>query len=149
MHLVYDELTGAVDLPWFHIADATGEALRRDGVRKVGLLGTRFTMDQPFYRERLAKRFGLEVVVPEAEDRQTVDDTIFSELVRGHFTDESRERFRSIVARVAGAGAESIILGCTEIGLLISSGDSPVPIYDTTKLHAAAAVEHLLSEGGE
>lgn len=149
MHLVFDELTGQVGVPWLHIADATGEALASDGVERVGLLGTRFTMEQPFYRNRLTERFGQEVIVPEAGDRQAVDETIFSELVHGRFTEDSRDQFRSIMKRLAQAGAEAIILGCTEIGLLVGEKDSPVAVYDTTTLHAAAAVEHLLVEGGE
>lgn len=149
MHLVFDRLAAATALPWIHIADPTGEALRRDGVRRVGLLGTRFTMEQPFYRERLMERFGLEVVVPEAEDRRLVDETIFAELVHGRFTEDSRERFRTVMQRVAGAGAEAIILGCTEIGLLVGAEDSPVAVYDTTYLHAAAGVEHLLAGGNK
>ncbi|MFW5693593.1 MAG: aspartate/glutamate racemase family protein [Alkalispirochaeta sp.] len=148
MHLVFDELTRTVRLPWIHIADATGEAVVRDGVQRVGLLGTRFTMEQPFYTDRLSARFGLDVVVPTEEDRRHVDEVIFSELVHGRFTEESRDRFRSVMARLVEAGAEAIVLGCTEIGLLVDAGDSPVPLYDTTRVHAAAAVEHLLARGG-
>ncbi|MEX2445337.1 MAG: aspartate/glutamate racemase family protein [Alkalispirochaeta sp.] len=149
MHLVFGELTQAVALPWIHIADATGEALSRDGVKRVGLLGTRFTMEQQFYRDRLAERFGLEVVVPGDDDRRTIDETIFSELVHGRFTDKSKDRFRSVMKRVVTAGAEAMIFGCTEIGLLVGPEDSPVAVYDTTTLHAAAAVDRLLPEKGE
>lgn len=149
MHLVFDELSQGTTLPWIHIADATGAALRRDGVERVGLLGTRFTMEQSFYRDRLTERFALEVVVPEDEERRIVDETIFTELVHGHFSEESRDRFREVMQRLAAAGVDAIILGCTEIGLLVNADDSPVPIYDTTQLHAAAAVAHLLTERGE
>lgn len=151
MHLVFDQLSRGTTLPWIHIADATGAALRRDGVARVGLLGTRFTMEQPFYRDHLTERFAVEVIVPEESDRRLVDETIFAELVHGHFSEESRNRFRAVMQRLAAAaaGAEAIILGCTEIGLLVSADDSPVPIYDTTQLHAAAAVDHLLAERGE
>ncbi|MFW5827457.1 MAG: aspartate/glutamate racemase family protein [Alkalispirochaeta sp.] len=149
MHLVLDELADAVALPWIHIADATGEALAGAGIARVGLLGTRFTMEQPFYRDRLADRFGVEVVVPAEDDRRLVDEIIFSELVHGHFTETSREHYREVMQRVAAAGADAVVFGCTEIGLLVGGEDSPVAVYDTTQLHAAAAVERLLSEGEE
>ena len=145
MHLVFDELAEAVALPWIHIADTTGDALARAGVERVGLLGTRFTMEQTFYRDRLSARFGLEVIVPEETDRRLVDEIIFSELVHGRSTAESRGHYRAVMKRVAEAGAEAIIFGCTEIGLLVGAEDSPVAVYDTTQLHAAAAVERLLS----
>ncbi|HKK48978.1 MAG TPA: amino acid racemase, partial [Alkalispirochaeta sp.] len=145
MHRVFDELSDAVTLPWIHIADTTGDALARDGVTRVGLLGTRYTMEQSFYRDRLSVRYGIEVVVPESEDRGLIDGIIFSELVHGRCTEESRRHYRAVMQRVAEAGVEAIIFGCTEIGLLVGAEDSPVAVYDTTQLHAAAAVEWLIS----
>jgi aspartate racemase len=145
MHLVFDTLQSATSAPWIHIADATGEALQADGHRAVGLLGTRFTMEEAFYRRRLEERFGLTVHVPDAHDRGLVDRTIFEELVHGRIRRESRDRFRAIMRSLAEAGAEAVILGCTEIGLLVEGGDSPVPVYDTAVLHAQAAVDWLVS----
>ena len=144
MHLVFDRLVEATTAPWIHIADATGAALTADGIGRVGLLGTRFTMEQPFYRDRLAERFGLEVIVPDADDRTTVDRIIFEELVHGVTTGDSRRRYGEIMRSLVDRGAGAIVLGCTEIGLLVASDDSAVPLYDTAILHARAAVDWLL-----
>lgn len=149
MHLVFSDLEQATAVPWVHIADAAGAALRRDGIGKIGLLGTRFTMEQPFYRERLADRFGIETVVPDDSGRREVNRVIFEELVHGRIEQSSRERFRREMARLAEAGAAAIVLGCTEIGLLVEPGDSALPLYDTAILHAAAAVEWLLDDAKE
>lgn len=143
MHLVFDQLLVRTTAPWIHIADATGEALRRDGIRRVGLLGTRFTMEEPFYRDRLSRESGLDVIVPEVEDRRMIDETIFRELVHGEIRTERRDTFITIIERLASAGAEAVILGCTEIGLLISPEHTDVPLYDTTLLHVAAAVDRI------
>ncbi len=140
MHKVADAVSAAVDIPLLHIADATGEALRQDGVRRVGLLGTAFTMEQDFYKGRLAERFGLEVLVPAAEDRRRVHDVIYRELCLGVVRPESKRAFLDIVDRLATRGAEGVILGCTEIGLLIAPADTAVRLYDTTHIHAARAV---------
>lgn len=145
MHLVYDRLVEATTVPWIHIADATGEALARDGRTTVGLLGTRFTMEQPFYRDRLTAGYGLSVLVPDDDARREVDCVIFDELVHGETLASSRETYRSVMATLVNRGAEAIILGCTEIGLLVSPEDASVPLYDTTLVHAAAAVERLLT----
>jgi aspartate racemase len=149
MHLVFPELEEATATPWVHIADATGAALRRDGISTIGLLGTRFTMEEPFYRDRLAARFGIETIVPDEAGRREIDRVIFEELVHGTTAQSSRERFRREMAGLAAAGAGAIVLGCTEIGLLVGSGDSELPTYDTALLHAAAAVDWLLGGGEE
>jgi aspartate racemase len=151
MHLVFDALQEAVAVPVIHIADATAEAARRAGVSTLGLLGTSFTMEQPFYRERLETSGGLSVIVPEAEDRREIHRIIFDELVVGTIRPESREVYRGVMGRLAQGGAEGIVLGCTEIGLLLGPKDAPtrrtgrVPLLDTSELHALAAVEAALS----
>jgi len=141
MHKVAQQVEEAVDIPLLHIADATGDALVRDGVKKVGLLGTAFTMEESFYRGRLAERFNLDVIIPEQEDRRLVHDVIYRELCLGKVRQQSRNAYAGIVESLAGAGAEAVILGCTEIGMLISGNDTDVPLYDTTEIHAAQAVE--------
>lgn len=146
MHRVADAVEAAAGVPLLHIADPTGAALVAAGHRRIGLLGTRFTMEQDFYRDRLAERFGLDVVVPEADDRDLVHRVIFDELVHGIVTEPSRAAYRDVIARLAGAGAEAIILGCTEIVMLVGPDDSPVPVFDTTALHARAAVDAALAD---
>jgi aspartate racemase len=145
MHKLAPEIEAAVDAPLIHIADAAAAAMRDDGLVRVGLLGTAFTMEQPFYRDRIAAA-GLEVIVPEADDRRVVHDIIYRELVQGVIRDESRDACREVIARLVARGAEGIVLGCTEIMLLVGEGDSAVPLYDTTTLHAAAAVRWALEE---
>ena len=144
MHRMADEVEAPAGIPLIHIADPTGEAIVAAGHRRVGLLGTAFTMEHPFYRGRLHDRFGLEVLVPGEADRKIVHDIIYDELVSGIVRDESRGAYRAIIARLIDRGAEAIILGCTEIMLLVRDDDSPVPHYDTTRLHALAAVELAL-----
>lgn len=139
MHKVADAVEAASGLPLLHIADATGEQIRRAGLQRIGLLGTRFTMEQDFYRQRLSERHGLDVLVPEAGDRDTVHRVIYDELCQGVVRDESRERYRDIIDRLVAAGAQGVILGCTEIGLLVRQDDASVPLFDTTALHARAA----------
>ncbi|HEV2529540.1 MAG TPA: aspartate/glutamate racemase family protein [Thermomicrobiales bacterium] len=141
MHRVADAITAAVDIPLLHIADPTAEAICTAGFRRIGLLGTRFTMEQAFYRDRLTDRYGLEVLVPDDIDRTVVHDVIYEELCLGQIKDASRERYREIMARLVEQGAEGIILGCTEITLLVGPGDATVPLFDTTRLHALAAVD--------
>lgn len=145
MHLVADGIERAAGIPLLHIADPTGEALVASGHRRVGLLGTRFTMERDFYRERLTAKHGLEVLVPEAADRDTVHRIIYDELVHGVVADASRDAYRAVIDRLVAAGADSVILGCTEITLLVGPADSPVPVFDTTALHAAAAVDGMLT----
>jgi aspartate racemase len=144
MHKVADQVEVAIGIPLLHIADATGEALVGAGHRRVGLLGTAFTMEQEFYRGRLEERHGLEVVVPSDGDRQVVHRVIYEELCRGEVRDESRAEFRRIIEALRDDGAEAVILGCTEIGMLVGEEDSPVPLFDTTEIHARAAVELAL-----
>lgn len=145
MHLFAPLLEEHGALPLLHIADATGDAIRAAGMTRVGLLGTRFTMEEPFYRGRLAERFGIDAIVPGDDDRALVHKVIYDELVKGIVRPESRETYRAIIARLVDAGAEGIVLGCTEIMLLVGDEDSPVPVFDTTRLHALAAAERALA----
>lgn len=145
MHCLATELEAATSLPLLHIADPTGAAIRAQGFETIGLLGTAFTMEQAFYRERLTERFGLEVRVPELAGRQTVHRIIYEELVRGEVRAESREAYRAVIGELVAQGAEGIVLGCTEIMLLVDQSDSAVPLFDTTRLHALAAVDWALS----
>jgi aspartate racemase len=144
MHKAYPQIQAAVDLPLLHIADPTAARIKAAGLTRVGLLGTAFTMEQDFYKGRLADRHGLDVLVPDADDRATVHRIIYEELVQGKVEAASRDAYRAVIRRLVAAGAQAIILGCTEIMLLIGPGDSPVPLYDTTGLHAEAAVELAL-----
>jgi aspartate racemase len=141
MHKVADRL----DVPLLHIADTTAAAVRRTGIGRVGLLGTAFTMEQDFYTGRLAGH-GLDVLIPDADDRATVHRVIYDELVRGVVRDESREAYRDVIARLVDRGAEGVILGCTEIELLVGQADSPVPVFPTTRLHAELAVDVALGD---
>ncbi|PEH72873.1 aspartate/glutamate racemase family protein [Edwardsiella tarda] len=145
MHRMAPALESALSIPLIHIADPTAAAIKAAGLRKVGLLGTAFTMEQDFYKGRLRERHGLEVIVPEADDRATVHHIIYDELVAGQITPSSRAAYRQVIARLVQAGAEAVIIGCTEIMLLVQPEDSAVPLFDTTALHAAAAVEAALS----
>jgi aspartate racemase len=139
MHKMADEVQAAAGFPLLHIADATAERISAAGLHHVGLLGTRFTMDQDFYRGRLIERNGLEVSVPGEADRQFVHEVIYGELCRGVVSDASRERFRAILRDFARSGCGGVILGCTELGLLITPDDSTVPLFDTAVIHAEAA----------
>ncbi|WP_070106887.1 aspartate/glutamate racemase family protein [Burkholderia plantarii] len=141
MHRVAASIEAAVTLPFLHIADPTGAALRAAGVKRVALLGTRYTMELPFYAERLAARFGIETLTPDDTGRGTVHRIIYDELCHGSIEPASRDAYVAIIAALAARGAEAVILGCTEITLLIGEHDSPLPVYDTTALHARAAVE--------
>ena len=144
MHLMADAVEQAAGVPLLHIADPTGAAIRAAGLNKVGLLGTAFTMEQTFYRERLAQQHGLEVIVPDARDRALVHGVIYDELIAGVVSEPSRAAYRAVIARLAARGAQAVILGCTEIMLLVRDEDSAVPLFDTTSLHAEAAVRALL-----
>lgn len=145
MHRMADEVQAAVGVPLIHIADPTAARIRADGHRRVALLGTAFTMEQNFYKGRLAARHGLDVMVPDAADRTVVHRIIYDELVAGKVLAASRDAYREIIAHLVDRGAEAVILGCTEIMLLVGQEDSAVPIYDTTTLHAAAAVDLALA----
>lgn len=141
MHKMADDITAQVDLPLLHIADATAEEILARGFSKVALLGTKFTMEQDFYKGRLQDKFNFEVIVPNEADRQIVHDVIYNELCVGDINDQSRQEFRRIIAELQAQGAEGVILGCTEIPLLIQQTDVELPIFDTTRIHAEAAVE--------
>ncbi|WP_414903442.1 aspartate/glutamate racemase family protein [Sphingomonas flavalba] len=145
MHRMAPAVEAAVAVPLLHIADPAAERVRAAGLRRVGLLGTAFTMEQDFYKGRLTGRHGLSVIVPEAADRAIVHRIIYEELVAGRVRPESREAYRGVIARLVEQGAEAVILGCTEIMLLVGPDDSAVPLFDTTALHAQAAVDFALS----
>jgi aspartate racemase len=146
MHKVADQVVAAVTLPLLHIAEATGERIVEDGIRAVGLLGTRFTMEEKFYRSVLEDRFGLRVVVPPAEARRLVDKVIFDELCRGVIADDSKKEYLRIADSLAAQGCGAIILGCTEIALLIGASDTDLKLYDTTEIHAQQAVAMMLEQ---
>ncbi|MEE4418236.1 aspartate/glutamate racemase family protein [Streptomyces bugieae] len=143
MHKVADQVAAATSVPLLHLADTTAEAVRAQGLRRIGLLGTAFTMEQDFYRGRLA-RHGLDVLVPDAPGRSTVHKVIYDELCLGIVREESRASFQAVINDLVTAGAEGIVLGCTEIELLIGPEHSPVPVFPTTRLHAEAAVDRAL-----
>ena len=144
MHKVADQVQAAIGIPLLHLADATADAITRAGLGTVGLLGTAFTMEQDFYRDRLASQ-GFTVLVPPAEDRAQVHRIIYQELCLGVFREESRQIYRDVITCLVEAGAEGIVLGCTEIELLIDAADSPVPVFPTTRLHVEAAVDASLA----
>ncbi|MBS4726245.1 aspartate/glutamate racemase family protein [Aeromonas veronii] len=145
MHKVAPEIEAAIDIPLLHIADATAAKLRADGITRVGLLGTRFTMEQDFYKGRLQERFGLAVLVPDDAERERVHRIIYDELCLGEIRASSRAEYLAIIAGLAAAGAEAVILGCTEIALLVGDARAAVPLYDTTAIHAEAAVALALA----
>ncbi|RJX75440.1 aspartate/glutamate racemase family protein [Vibrio sinensis] len=145
MHKVAEQVEASVDIPLVHIADATGQRLVDQGISKVGLLGTAFTMEQDFYKRRLTEKFGIEVVVPNGVQRQLVHDIIYKELVQGIITSQSKDDYCTIIADLAEQGVEGVILGCTEIGLLVKNEDCDVPVFDTTEIHAQAAVQEALN----
>jgi aspartate racemase len=145
MHRVADAITDAVDVPLVHIADTTADAVRSHGLGTVGLLATAYTMEGEFYVGRLRERHGLQVLVPPADDRRLVHAVIYDELCVGVVDDGSREEYRRVMAGLAERGAEGILLGCTEIGLLVATADAPVPVFDTTRLHAERAVDLALA----
>lgn len=146
MHKLAPEIEGAVSIPLLHIADATAREIKRKGFTRVGLLGTKFTMEMGFYRDRLQERHGIEVVVPDEQHREFVNRVIYDELVLGVLKDEARKRFKEIIDFLVEKGAQGVILGCTEIPLLVKQRDVSVPIFDTTFIHARAAVDYALSE---
>ena len=145
MHKVADDIEAISGLPLLHIADATAAAIRAAGLARIGLLGTRFTMEGEFYRRRLEEKHGLEVLVPDDADRELVHRVIYDELCRGRIEDASRAAYLEVIERLAARGAQGIVLGCTEIGLLVSPADTALPLFDTTALHARGAVTWALS----
>jgi len=146
MHRAADAVEAAVSIPLLHIVDATAQEIRKLGLRTVGLLGTRFTMEQEFYRDRLKERHGLEVLVPGSEERKIIHDIIYRELGHGIVSSASRDTYKSAIENLHARGAEGVILGCTEIPLLIRQEDCSLPVFDTTAIHAEAAVEFALAE---
>jgi aspartate racemase len=145
MHKVAPQLEAAVDLPLLHIADATATRVKAAALGRVGLLGTKFTMEEDFYRGRLERRHGLEVLVPQADQRETVHRVIYEELCRGSVRDESRVEYQRIVRDLIGRGAAGVILGCTEIGMLLGPQDAEVPLFDTARIHAEEAARYSLT----
>ncbi|MBQ1383604.1 MAG: aspartate/glutamate racemase family protein [Solobacterium sp.] len=145
MHKVAPQIQRMISVPVIHIADATAEVLKQDGIRRIALLGTRYTMTQDFYKQRLIDQ-GFEVLIPEEKDIEPVNRIIFEELCVGEIKDESRKEYQRIIQDLKDRGAEGVILGCTEIGMLIKLEDSVLPVYDTTLIHAQAAAEAALAE---
>ena len=145
MHKIAGQIEARCDVPFLHIADATGRAIVDAKQRKVALLGTRYTMEQDFYRGRLTDEFAIETLIPGEADRERVNQIIFDELCLGTFSAASREYYVKLIAQLAEQGAEGVIFGCTEIGLLVSQAQSPVPVFDTAAIHAADAVCFMLS----
>jgi aspartate racemase len=145
MHKVAPAIEEAVAIPLLHIADPTADEIKAAGLRRIGLLGTRFTMEQDFYRDRLQRVHGIDVLIPGEEDRETVHRVIYDELCLGTVRDSSRDEFREIINRLVGDGAQAVILGCTEIAMLVGAADSPVPVFDTTSIHARRAAEWATS----
>jgi aspartate racemase len=141
MHKMAPEMQAAIGIPLLHIADAAGEAITAQGLHTVGLLGTKFTMEGDFYRQRLNEKFGLKVLTPNEAERETVHNTIYGELVKGEINSDSRQAFVEIIKGLQNKGAEGVILGCTEIPLLVKQADVSIPIFDTTRIHAEAAVD--------
>lgn len=146
MHKLAGEIEAGVSIPLLHIADATAEAVKAAGISRVGLLGTRFTMEQDFYRGRLTDKHGLQVIIPGQPDRELIHQVIYGELCLGVIKPESRLRFAGIIAKLVAAGAQGVILGCTEIESLVRQEDSPVPVFPTTRIHAEAAVALALNK---
>jgi aspartate racemase len=144
MHMFADQIEESVRIPLLHIGDATGESLQKAGIEKVGLLGTKFTMEQGFLKDRLSSRFDVETIVPSGEDRGTIHSVIYNELVQGDLKESSRQSFLDVIRKLVAGGAEGIVLGCTEIPLLITQDLTDTPLFDTTRLHAEKAVEWAL-----
>ena len=144
MHKMAEDVQDSVNIPLVHIADATAKAIIEKGLNRVALLGTRFTMEEDFYRKRLREKFGLDVIVPPEREREVVDKVIYDELCCGIMHQSSKEQFKAIIKGLASKGAQGVILGCTEIPLLISQQDVEIPLFDTAKIHAQAAVERAL-----
>ncbi|MGD9412436.1 MAG: aspartate/glutamate racemase family protein [Desulfobacterales bacterium] len=145
MHKLYDIIQQSIQIPLLHIADATAESIKAQGIKKIALLGTRFTMEENFYKGRLVENYGLEVIIPSSEDMQIIHRIIYDELCAGMIKPESKQKYMNIIRRLVKEGAEGIILGCTEIGLLVKQDDSPVQLFDTAVIHAKAAVIYALA----
>jgi amino-acid racemase len=144
MHKVAPQIENEIEIPLLHIADATAETLVKNGIKRVGLLGTAFTMEQDFYKGRLIDRYGLDVIVPSNGDRQVIHKTIYEELCLGEVKEHSRSEYLRIIDLLASQGAEAVILGCTEIGMLVNQNNTNVELFDTTQIHAKKAVEYAI-----
>lgn len=144
MHKLYDEVQNSINIPMLNIADATAEKIISDGIKKIALLGTRFTMEEHFYKGRLVDKYGLDVIIPDREQMETVHRVIYDELCAGIINQDSKQQYAQIIRDLGDKGAGGAILGCTEIGLLVKQEDSPVPLFDTTEIHARAAVDYAL-----
>ena len=144
MHKMADEVQKNIQIPLLHIADAAAERIKKKGVNKIGLLGTKFTMEEDFYKDRLIDKYEIEVIIPNEQERQIVHEVIYNELCLGKINQSSKKQFKEIIQNLISAGAEGIILGCTEIPLLIKQEDVEVPLFDTTTIHAKAAVKNAL-----
>jgi aspartate racemase len=144
MHKLYDMVQQNIRIPMFHIADATAEVIQNTGIKKIALLGTRFTMVEDFYKGRLMENYGLDVIIPLEADMEIIHRVIYDELCAGIINPDSKQKYADIIQRLVINGAQGIILGCTEIGLLVKQKDSPVPLFDTTEIHAKAAVKYAL-----
>lgn len=149
MHIVSDSIESRLSVPFLHIVDVVGEEITKKKMRKVGLLGTKFTMEKDFYKERLHRSFGVEVIIPAPEERDFIHEVVYHELVQGKISNKSREQFITIVDRLGASGAEGVILGCTEIPLIIKQEDCTIPLFDTTYIHATAGVNVALGEEKE
>ncbi|MDB4583792.1 aspartate/glutamate racemase family protein [Draconibacterium sp.] len=145
LHLCAPAIVENISVPFLHIAEATGLEIQKQGFKKVALLGTKFTMEKDFYKTFISGKYGIEVIIPEEEERNEIHRTIYEELVHGQILDESREIFKGIIEKLEQKGAEGVILGCTEIPLLISDSDVNTPVFDTTTIHADKAVEMALT----
>jgi len=146
MHKMADDVAANISIPLLHIADATAEKITSLGLNEIGLLGTKFTMEQDFYKGRLKEKFGIRVVIPNESDREIVHNVIYKELCLGAIKDSSREQVKAIINRLSDNGAQGIILGCTELPLLIKQEDCPIPLFDTTVIHAKAAIDYALKD---
>jgi aspartate racemase len=144
MHKLADDIQANIKIPFIHIADATAQLVKDSGIQKIGLLGTRFTMEEEFYKGRLSQKYGLNVSIPNAQEREIVHRVIYDELVVGKIEQHSKKQYIDIIEQMVSQGAEGVILGCTEIGLLVHQEDSRVPLFDTTRIHAEAAVAYAL-----
>lgn len=145
MHKVASQIESRCQVPFLHIADATGRAIEKQKLRNVALLGTRYTMEQDFYRGRLEQEFSLNLLIPNADERARINQIIFEELCLGTFSESSRQEYLQVIERLVAEGAEGVIFGCTEIGLLVPADRCPVPVFDTAALHASDAVDFMLS----
>ena len=146
MHKVAPQIEAAIDIPLLHIADATAEALVHNGIKKVGLMGTAFTMEQDFYKDRLSQKYGLKVLVPNEKDREVIHKVIYQELCLGKVETDSKTEYLRIIESLANHGSEAVILGCTEIGMLVNQSDTNVKLFDSTAIHAEKAVEYAIQQ---